>query len=93
MEQQHWAYDVREVLECSQRHANYFLERGYRLLSVVQRREADRNVAGQLFIRQVPRYIVGRPEGVEHIDWPDRVGEATPGDGSSKSEAQAEAQA
>ena len=94
----HYFEHIGEVLEVGQAAANHYLAHGYQLLLIAQRRElaerrfgmrdASRNEAGkgeqpgEFYIRQRPRYIVGRPRDVEPAP-------PVPGGGGARSYARA----
>lgn len=64
--------DVVEVLEVGQFLANHYLGNGYKLVTVTFRAEAELHGGGQWYVRRRPRYIVGRPEGVDKVEPPPR---------------------
>jgi hypothetical protein len=64
--------DVVEVLEVGQFLANHYLRNGYKLLGTPHRAEAELHGGGQWYVRRRPRFVVGRPEGVDSVEPPPR---------------------
>lgn len=74
--------DIVELAEAGLRKANLYLEHGYQLIAVQgvsyeKTRRDPSEVAGPSFIQRRVRYVLGRPEGVEHYEPPDWQPEAT----------------
>jgi hypothetical protein len=76
--------DIVELAEAHIRKANLYLEHGYQLISVQgisyekPRREPS-EVAGGSYIQRRIRYVLGRPQGVDHYEPPDWEPEAASG--------------
>jgi hypothetical protein len=64
--------DIVEVTEARRIKGNLYLEHGYRLLSVQGTSEEDKGrLSGNPFVRRGIKYVLGRPESVEHWDPPE----------------------
>jgi len=76
--------NIVEVRECGQHNANFYLTNNYVLLDVQQGTYSTRHFtepagehAGGYFVRRNPIYVLGRPEGVESVTPPRRLGRDT----------------
>lgn len=79
-------FDIAEVVTCSKKRVNLFLERGYRLLAVepetvwIKPKDAKK-IEG--YVLKFITFVLGRPAGVEPFD-PDKQGSGVSGQESGK---------
>lgn len=64
--------DIVEIVECRLFEANYYLQRGYKLLGWQSISSTSKHPNGEFFVRRGFLHILGRPSSVEKAPLPPR---------------------